>query len=107
MHLVLSTGTPYNAQYSDEGRVLYKVDSSGLGILGRTIQIWRIHIPFEFKETFDDHIRRTFLAQINYRVFQNSSIKYKGKDQSVNDLFRKGGFGSFGRSVLSRHRFVG
>jgi hypothetical protein len=101
MHLVLSTGTPYNAQYSDGGQVLYKVDSSGLGILGRTIQISRIHVPFELRRTFGDQIQRTFLARIDYKVYRSSRIDYRGIDQSTNDLFKKRSFGFYGRSVIT------
>ena len=80
---------------------MYKVDSSGLGILGRTIQISRIRVPFELGRSFGDQIQRTFLARIDYKVYRNSRINYRGMDQSSSDMFRKRNFGFYGRSVIT------
>src|SRR6266545_6528592 len=100
MHLILSTGTPWNTTYCNEaGQVLYKAESPcfGFKLAGRTIQIYRIIPPvinsWRLKE-FDadaktvvgdaelrDHYEH--VAEVDYHFFKNSRIKYRGVDRSV------------------------
>lgn len=114
MHLILSTGTPWNATYCNEaGQALYKAESPcfGFKLAGRTIQIYRVVPPvvnnWKLKE-FDadsetlvgdaglrDHYEH--VAEVDYHFFKNSRIKYRGVDRSVSEIFRQGGFGLYGR----------
>lgn len=103
MKLILSTNTPWNTNYCNEdGQVLYKADSPGLGLTGRTVMISRVVPPVINKdaETVDEaELRDSYehLAELDFHVFKSSRIKYQLIDQSVSEFFRKGGFSFYGR----------
>jgi len=101
MLLVLSTKTPWNANYCNEdGQIIYKVESPGL--ITRTIKISRVLPPVEPEpdaEVGEAQFRDVYesVAEIEYHSFRHSSIKYGGVSVSVDDFFRKRGF-----SILER-----
>jgi len=102
MQLILSTNKPWNTNYCNEdGQVLYKADSR-LGLTGRTVKISRVLPPVihEDAEAINDaELRDVYehLAELDFRVFKSSRIKYQLVDQSVSEFFRKGGFSFWGR----------
>jgi len=103
MQLILSTNTPWHTNYCNEdGQVLYKADSPGLGLTGRTVKISRVLPPVIHEDTEavnDAELRDVYehLAELDFRVFKSSRIKYQLIDQSVSEFFRKGGFSFWGR----------
>ncbi len=101
MLLVLSTGTPWNANYcNEEGQIIYKVESPGL--ITRTIKISRVLPPVEPEpdaEVGEAQFRDVYesVAEIDYHLFRHSYIKYGGVNVSVDDFFKRGGFSFWGR----------
>jgi len=101
MLLVLSTKTPWNANYCNEdGQIIYKVESPGL--ITRTIKISRVLPPVEpgpDAEVGEAQFRDAYesVGEIECHSFRHSSIKYGGVDVSVVDFFRKRGFSFYGR----------
>jgi hypothetical protein len=114
MQLILSSCSPWNANYSNEaGQVLFKTEAPGWCLFGRNIKVSRVVPPSRInKEYFDDSttlvnhekfeedaLRDVFepVGEVEYHVFKNSHIKLRGGDQAVNDFFSKSGCGFYGR----------
>ncbi len=103
MQLVLSTSKPWNSNYCNEdGQVLYKAESPGLGIGGRIIKISRVLPPIIDKDAETagvTELRDAYehVAEIDYRVFRTSRITYRFINQSVSDFFRTDGYSFYGR----------
>jgi hypothetical protein len=111
MQLILSSGSPWNTNYRNEaGQALYKAEAPGWCLFGSNIKLSRVipsslgykddstlvgsHSKIEdavFRDVFEP------VGDVEYHVFKNSRIKYRGVNQSVSDFFRKTGFGFYGR----------
>ncbi|KDR82168.1 hypothetical protein GALMADRAFT_90776 [Galerina marginata CBS 339.88] len=90
-HLYLSSNKPWKSTFTTvEGQVIYKAES------GRTITISRILQSLNHGNTLMDSFEH--LAEIEYHTFRKSRIRYGGRDQTVNEFFRKQGWGFFGRN---------
>jgi len=100
MQLYLSAEYPWNTNYcTEEGQVIYKVESDGP--MYRTMKISRItpsKINTEATDE-DEALRDTFaqLGEIDYHTFRISRIRYGEQDTPVDEYFRKGEMGFFGR----------
>jgi len=104
MHLILSTDSPWNANYCTEsGQVIYKVESDGPSLGARRMKVSRIMPskidPRAIATNQDDALRDSFahLGEIEYHSFKTSRIKYGGQDLGVDEFFKKSGWAFFGR----------
>ncbi|KAF9528282.1 hypothetical protein CPB83DRAFT_894545 [Crepidotus variabilis] len=99
MLLHLSKDTPWNANYcTEDGQVIYKVESTTPSIGARHTKIFRIVAPKldPTVETVDDTaFRDSFetVGEVNHHVIRTSRIKYNGKDESTATFLRKGSWG--------------
>ncbi|KAJ7142142.1 hypothetical protein C8R43DRAFT_582603 [Mycena crocata] len=102
MRLVLTTGSPANAIYTDAtGAPRYKVNTP-FKLSHRTTAISRAiegEIPRRnsWSDNVDEEQRFASLAHINWRVFESSVIRFRGSELATRDLFRKDGWGCYGR----------
>jgi hypothetical protein len=105
MRLIMSTGLAWSANYhNEEGQVLFRSASPGLGFTGQLIKVWRVAPPcFDSNlEVVGDAELRDFydsIGEINYRVFTTSSIVYQGGYHPTNTFFKLGRLRSAGRRV--------
>jgi hypothetical protein len=98
MRLYLSTRKPWNSVYTTEdGQVIYKT-TTPRKIWGRKTSIERIVPSKEIGDMCDEF---THLAEVDYRVFSSSYIRYGGQDLETREFFRKGARSWCGRSVIS------
>ena len=118
MHLILSSNSPWNANYCNEaGQVLFKAEAPTWDrVLGRNIKLSRVVPPSLAsrdikKGLFDDPKTRTNFDQLDavlrdifepvgeveYHIFRASHIKFRGRAYSVNKFFTMTGFGFYGR----------
>jgi len=101
MQLYLSAEYPWNTNYCTEaGQVIYKVESNGPAY--RTMKVSRIipsKINAELATDEDEALRDTFahLGEIEYHTFRTSRIRCGEQDTPVDEYFRKGEMGFFGR----------
>ncbi|KIK02644.1 hypothetical protein K443DRAFT_677375 [Laccaria amethystina LaAM-08-1] len=94
MRLYLSTRKPWNSVYTTEdGQVVYKT-STPRKICERKTSIKRI-VPSKDKGDMRDEFAH--LAEVDYRVFSSSHIRYGGQDLETRDFFRKGAWSWRGR----------
>jgi len=90
MHLILSRSSPLNAVCSNEqGQAIYEVHSP-FKLINRTSTISRI-LPG------DTSTQVAHLAQIDWKVFNPSWIRFGLVDMDVKTYFREGKWGPFGR----------
>ena len=86
MHLYLSSNEPWNATYAnEEGQAFYKTCWSPT-MLGRKISVHKI-IPNASKEDLQD--RFAHLAEVEYKRFTPSRIRYGGEALLTSEYFRK------------------
>lgn len=103
MHLYLSGRSPLNGVYTDEnGQAIYKVHTP-LKLSDRTSTITR-SIPDDIprREGLDDvtfQDRFAHLAQIDWRTIDSTKIRFAGESLDTGNLFRKDGWGWYGRWV--------
>ena len=99
MHLYLSTGSPWNATYSNaEGQVVYKAEfpEKPFSLRLPPITIVKRVLPSNVANT--DNVAAlpdsfSPLAEIDYRVstFLTPHIRYNGIDIDTGEFFRKAG----------------
>ncbi|EDR10699.1 uncharacterized protein LACBIDRAFT_315364 [Laccaria bicolor S238N-H82] len=86
MHLYLSSNEPWNATYAnEEGQPIYKTSSPRM-VLSRKISVHKI-IPNASEEDLQD--RFAHLAEVEYKRFTPSRIRYGGDDLLTSEYFRK------------------
>ena len=86
MHLYLSSNEPWNATYAnEEGQTIYKT-ASPWTMLSRKISVHKI-IPNASEEDLQD--RFAHLAEVEYKRFTPSRIRYGGEELLTSEYFRK------------------
>ena len=97
VHLILSTGKPWDAIYrTPEGQVIYKAESAMPSLWGWDIKITKVIPSFLNSQvtTNDDEsqeLKDTFghLATIEFRTTQSSRIRIGDLDVATNDYFQR------------------
>ncbi|KAF8162632.1 hypothetical protein B0H34DRAFT_692217 [Crassisporium funariophilum] len=110
MHLYLSSDKPWNTTYTNpSGQVIYKAHSPPRPALGpKRISIKRVlpSIP-TLTSGQDDREAMTdaygHLAEIDFWRVGRSSIRMGGREMGIEEMFRKEGWGFYGRNRV----FVG
>ncbi|KAL0947265.1 hypothetical protein HGRIS_013387 [Hohenbuehelia grisea] len=94
MKLYMSKTSAKNATYAlENGQVIYRVDTP-LKLGNRVTTIERIapnHTPNDMHDAFNE------LAKIEWQVIKSSRINMHGTSKSVSEIFRRGGYGAYGR----------
>ena len=104
MNLYLSQRSPLHSTFStEEGQVLYKVETPTFELTGRTATISRV-IPNNIGEHVNPDMRDRFalMAQIDFVRFGVSKLKFDGNEYTTKKYFRKVGLGFHGRWVYVR-----
>ncbi|RDB30110.1 hypothetical protein Hypma_013945 [Hypsizygus marmoreus] len=103
MHLYLSSASPMNTVFRNEvGQALYRVRTPSR-VFGRTTTISRI-VPnntstrAEKCGRFEMHDVFGHLAQIEWKSFRSSRLRFQDREMKTRAFFRKQGFGCRGRN---------
>lgn len=109
-NLTLSSKKPWDSTYrTQEGQVVYKVESDTPILAARTIKISKIMPSFldnriTTKGREAQHLKDSFahLATVEYHTFRSSRIRMGNLDISTNDYFRREGWSltNLGRLVI-------
>jgi hypothetical protein len=85
MQLILSSSSPWNTTYCNEaGQVLFKTETFGPDI----VRISRLRMTDQKFEV---------VGEVEFHVFENSKITYRGEVHDVDHFFTKSGLGLFGQ----------
>ncbi|KAF9466720.1 hypothetical protein BDZ94DRAFT_1212195, partial [Collybia nuda] len=105
MNLYLSNHSPIHSTFTgNDGQALYKVDTP-MKVFGRTSTITRAVSEelLNLEDGVDMRDRFEFLAQIEYKAFASSIIKFEDTRVETRAYFQKEGWGPYGRP----HAFTG
>ncbi|KIM49873.1 hypothetical protein M413DRAFT_439002 [Hebeloma cylindrosporum] len=93
-HLTLSSKKAWDSTYrTQEGQVIYKVESATPILGARTMKISKIIPSFSDREAQRSRDSFAHLATIEYHTIRSSRIRMGGLDVATNDYFRREGWG--------------